>query len=46
MRRIALSCHSVSRLQDGKLVGVTTAHYKTTGPDSVRQLRVEGTRAQ
>lgn len=43
---VQVTTHSVSRLQDGKLVGVTTAHYKTTGPDSVRQLRVEGTRAQ
>jgi hypothetical protein len=36
---------SVTRLQDGKLVGTTTAHYATTGPDSVLQLRFEGTRA-
>jgi glucose/arabinose dehydrogenase len=43
---VQVTTHSVSRLQDGKLVGATTAHYKTTGPDSVRQLRVEGTRAQ
>jgi hypothetical protein len=32
------------RLQNGKLVGVTTAHYETTGPDSVRQFRLEGTK--
>ena len=32
------------RLQDGKLVGVTTAKYETTGPDSVRQFRLEGTK--
>lgn len=32
------------RLQDGKLVGVTTARYVTTGPDSVRQFRLEGTK--
>ena len=32
------------RLQDGKLVGVTTARYETTGPDSVRQFRLEGTK--
>ena len=43
---VQVKTHSVSRLQDGKLVGATTAHYKTSGPDSVRQLRVEGTRAQ
>ncbi len=32
------------RLQDGKLVAVTTAKYVTTGPDSVRQFRLEGTK--
>ena len=32
------------RLQDGKLVGVTTAHYDTKGADSVLQLRGSGTR--
>lgn len=36
---------TVSRLQDGKLVGATTAHYATSGPDSVAQFRFEGTRA-
>ena len=43
---VQVTTHTVDRLQDGKLVGTTTAHYKTTGPDSVRQLRVEGTRAK
>ena len=43
---VQVTTHSVSRLQGGKLVGATTAHYKTPGPDSVRQLRVEGTRAK
>jgi hypothetical protein len=43
---VQVTTHSVSRLQDGKLVGATTAHYAKSGPDSVRQLRVEGTRAQ
>jgi hypothetical protein len=32
------------RLQDGKLVGVTTARYETTTADSVRQFRLEGTK--
>ena len=32
------------RLQDGKLVGITTAKYETTGADSVRQFRMEGTK--
>ncbi|MGQ0649965.1 MAG: hypothetical protein ACT4P7_20635 [Gemmatimonadaceae bacterium] len=35
---------SVLRLQDGKLVGTTVAHYTTTGADSVARLRVEATR--
>lgn len=42
---VQVTTHGVARLQDGKLVGGTTAHYKTTGPDSVLQLRFEGTRA-
>jgi len=37
---------TVFRLQDGKLVGTTVAHYTTKGADSVRNLRAEGTRAQ
>ncbi len=36
---------NVNRLQDGKLVGTTTARYETKGPDSVAHLRFEGTRA-
>ena len=32
------------RLQDGKLVGTTIAHYSGAGPDSVLRLRTEGTR--
>ena len=36
---------AVLRLQGGKLVGTSTAHYKTTGPDSVMHLRLEGTKA-
>jgi hypothetical protein len=35
----------VMRLVDGKLVGITTAHYATSGADSVRNLRFEGIRA-
>jgi hypothetical protein len=42
---IQVSVQSVTRLQDGKLVGTTIAHYATSGPDSVRNLRFEGTRA-
>jgi hypothetical protein len=32
------------KLQGGKLVGMTAAHYSTTGPDSVLRLRTEGTK--
>ena len=35
---------TVFRMQDGKLVGMTTAHYDTKGADSVLQLRGTGTR--
>jgi hypothetical protein len=41
---IQVTTNSVLRLKDGKLVGTTVAHYKTTKPDSVRALRVEGTK--
>jgi len=43
---VNVTTHSVWRLQGGKLVGTTTAHYMTNSADSVRHLRVEGTRAQ
>lgn len=43
---VQVRTHSVARLQDGKLVGTTIARYATHGPDSLRNLRVEGTRAQ
>jgi hypothetical protein len=43
---VQVKTHGVLRLKDGKLVGETTAHYKTTRPDSVLRLRAEGTRAQ
>ena len=42
---IMVSVQSVTRLQDGKMVGTTIAHYATSGADSVRNLRMEGTRA-
>jgi hypothetical protein len=31
-------------MQDGKLLGTHLAHYKTTGPDTVRVFVVEGTK--
>ena len=39
-----VTTESTMRLQDGKIVGVTTAHYDTKGADSVLQLRGSGTR--
>jgi hypothetical protein len=42
---VKVTTRSVNRLQDGKLVGTTVAHYATSGADSVRNLRFEGTRA-
>ena len=42
---VKVSTNSVMRLQDGKLVGTTIAHYATSGADTVRNLRIEGTRA-
>ena len=41
---IQVTTHGVLRLVDGKLVGTTTAHYATKGADTVRALRVEGTK--
>jgi hypothetical protein len=32
------------RMQGGKFVGETTAHYQTAGADSVLKLRMEGTK--
>jgi hypothetical protein len=32
------------RMQDGKLVGTTMAHYSNAGADSTLQLRTEGTK--
>jgi hypothetical protein len=42
---VQVSVHSVLRLQDGKLVGTSTARYSSSGADSVVTLRTEGTRA-
>jgi hypothetical protein len=43
---VQVTTHSVTRLQDGKLVGKTLARYATKGPDTLRTLRMEGTRVQ
>ncbi len=42
---VQVTTRTVNRLQDGKLMGATTARYAASGPDSVVQLRFEGTRA-
>ena len=42
---VKVTSRTVSRLQDGKLVGATTARYATSGPDTVAHFRFEGTRA-
>ena len=43
-RGVQVVTRNTMRLQGDRLVGRTVAHYKTTGPDSVLQLRTEGTR--
>jgi hypothetical protein len=42
---VQVTTESVARLQNGKLIGMTVAHYKTTKADSVLHLRTEGTKA-
>ena len=43
---LQVSTASVVRLQNGDLVGSTTAHYKTKSADSVMVLTMTGTRAK
>jgi hypothetical protein len=43
-RGVQVTTHGVLRLENGRLVGTTIAHYTTTGPDSVRRIVTEGTR--
>jgi hypothetical protein len=47
IRRKGLTVHTVGtlRLQNGKLVGTTVAHYKVKSADSVLTLKTEGTKA-
>ena len=42
---VQVTTHGVLRKEGDKLVGTTTAHYKTKGADSVLVLHTEGTRA-
>jgi hypothetical protein len=41
---VQVTIHGASRLVDGKLVGMTTAHYSVKTADSVRVIKTEGTR--
>jgi hypothetical protein len=41
---VQVRTHGAMRLQDGKLVGTTIAHYSVKTADSVRTVRMEGTR--
>ena len=43
-KNVMVTTHSTMHLDGGKLVGTTIAHYDTKGADSVRHLRMEGTR--
>jgi len=43
---VQVTTHTVWRLQGGKLIGTTVAHYSVKTADSVRTLHTEGTRAQ
>jgi hypothetical protein len=43
-KSVKVKTEVVSRFQDGRLVGMTTAHYKNAGADSVLRLRTEGTK--
>lgn len=41
---LQVTTHGVFRKEGDRLVGTTTAHYRTKGADSVLVLRTEGTR--
>jgi hypothetical protein len=41
---VQVRTNAVTRLQDGKLVGRTIAHYPVKGADSVARITFEGTR--
>jgi hypothetical protein len=43
-RGVQVTTHGVLRLQNGQIVGLTVAHYRTSSPDSVRRIVTEGTR--
>lgn len=43
---VMVSTRTVTRLDNGRMVGTFVARYETTSPDSVLRGRLEGTRAQ
>jgi hypothetical protein len=43
-KNVKVRTETTLRMQEGKLVGMTTARYDTKGADSVLQLRANGTR--
>jgi hypothetical protein len=43
-KNVKVMTESSMRMQDGKMVGTTIAHYKNAGADSVLRLRTEGTK--
>jgi hypothetical protein len=43
---VQVTTYGVARLQNGSIVGSTTAHYKVKSADSVLVLSMTGTRAQ
>lgn len=44
-KNVKVSTEGSYRLQNGKLTGMSTAHYMNAGADSVVQNRLEGTKA-
>lgn len=44
-KSVQVTTNSVLRLQGSELVGTGVAHYSVSGPDSVLQLRMRGSRA-
>jgi hypothetical protein len=43
-KNVKVSTEGSLKIQNGKLVGSTTAHYVNAGADSVLQLHIEGTK--
>jgi hypothetical protein len=43
-KNVKVSTDGAVRLQNGKLVGTTIAHYAKAGPDSVMRMHTEGTK--